>query len=89
MARTDGSLTPEDHIKLQEWWKTRWTSIVKCPVCSNTKWSTNQYLLRFDRQVTGMSATSITYPQVNVGCDNCGYSMFFNATQIGITSDVG
>jgi len=85
MPDAHGKLTPEDHAKLHQWWKSRWTKTVICPVCDTSEWTVGQYVVNVPRAAAdAMEPSQPTYQMIVVGCKNCSHTRFFNAVQIGL-----
>lgn len=80
-----GKLTDEDQVKVKAWWDAHWTRVVACPVCGSTDWSTGSHLVSISRMAAdAFTPGTLTFPHVMVVSDVCGYTLFFNATMMGI-----
>ena len=86
MPDANGRLTPEDIQKVAAWWQQHWKAPVVCPVCKTSEWSTAAHVVNVPRHAADAYApNAVTYPQIAVGCNACGHTMFFNAVKMGIT----
>jgi hypothetical protein len=84
MPDSDGRLNfrEQDEVK---YWVSNHGPLLTCPVCSRAAWAVAEYLIDM-RNVNGAnySGQSVSYPAALVVCDNCGYTMYFNAVRIGL-----
>lgn len=85
MPDTTGKLTPEDQKKVSDWLREKWKTPANCPICGSTNWTIGDHLIQ---PLTffggGVSIGGITYPQVMVISNDCGYTRLFNAVMLGL-----
>jgi len=68
-----------------EYIKTKWTQPVHCPICNTTEWSLGSVVDVPMRQPTVFpSGSRSVFIYMPVACDNCGYTIFFNAVSAGL-----
>jgi hypothetical protein len=87
MADHRGVLTPEDHEKITRWWLGgHWKGPVECVACKTVdQWAVADHLVSLHRHAAdALAHGSPTYVMVQVGCINCGHTMLFNASRIGV-----
>ncbi|HEX4197230.1 MAG TPA: hypothetical protein VHZ26_07290 [Caulobacteraceae bacterium] len=83
MPDAAGKLTPEELQKVKAWWPGRWVGDVVCPVCKSLDWHTSPYVISFTRFATDGLHGLPSFPHILVESP-CGYSMFFDATTLGL-----
>jgi predicted nucleic-acid-binding Zn-ribbon protein len=87
MPDVNGVLTPAERVVIDIWMKRNWKMGI-CPVCQNQNW------VLADHVVTPIfySQVGITqgagYPQLMIICKNCGYTLYINASIVGIFQGV-
>ncbi len=77
-----------DVDKFEHWLNRRWKSSVKCPVCTGYDWNYGDRLfeLRKIHDEKTIQREIDIYPLVTVTCNLCGYTRFFNAIVVGLTT---
>jgi hypothetical protein len=86
MAAEEDALTPEQIGKVQDWFRSKWTKELACPVSGDTKWIVAERLVcapLYTKEGTFL-VSDVSYPMVMVVCSGCGYARFFSAAMIGI-----
>ena len=66
----------------------KWKEGIKCPVCKENDWAVHDTLseLREFNQGTFVVGGPII-PLASITCNNCGYTMNFNAIKAGLIED--
>jgi len=63
-----------------EWVKAKWTQEPHaCPICANENWTVGDLGATPRLTEAGLLDQATVFPVIPVACDNCGYTMFFNA----------
>lgn len=84
MPDASGKLTEEENQKIRDWWKEHWKQTPTCPVCGSAQWETSAFIMEMSRHgIAPKGIRNIVFPHVAV-MSPCGYSMFFNATKMGL-----
>ena len=84
MPNYNGVLTEEERTKLDAWYKNKW-KMNRCPVCNQGNWSlADHVVMPMTYTGVGLSIGGEGYPQIMVECQNCGYTLYFNAITVGI-----
>jgi hypothetical protein len=94
MSNADGKLTDADVLVVASWLMNHATGGKdwdECPFCRQKKLEIGQHLIHLqifvpphkDGAVIGTSPF-ISYPQVQVVCENCGHTLFFSAVMAGL-----
>ena len=72
-----------------DWIEDNWVGKRSCPICEGTGWFVGEYL----GEVKSIQPKSkfwlnggSSYPMIVLSCENCGYSLFFNAIVAGMNS---
>jgi predicted nucleic-acid-binding Zn-ribbon protein len=78
-----------DHItvrdKVLKWIDSKWTKSRNCPICDNSNWTINPSAISVSLENKDRKFNlSQVVPYYVVSCENCGYTQFFNAIQMGI-----
>ena len=83
------SLSQETREKIKQYLE-RWRVPV-CPLCGSDKWFIGEHLVQpFTVNRRGhLQAGGVTYPQVMVISEPCGYTMFINAVAVGVMTPSG
>jgi predicted nucleic-acid-binding Zn-ribbon protein len=90
IKKTKGILTPAQQEAIHEWLRDKWTTARGCPFCGNTKWTIQNQLgalILMDK--SGNMDLSSSYPNVVVTCDNCKYTVLFNAVPMDVLPKEG
>jgi len=79
-AEAIGELTPEEKAQFAEWLHSVWKGPKECPICHVESWNQGDHFVYAPIYYQGaFVAGSVAYPSVILICDNCGYTLFFNA----------
>ena len=62
-----------------QWLEGHWKGERQCPICQASAWGVGDDLLRL-----WTSKHVPSYPCIVVVCNNCGYTMLFNAVRMGL-----
>jgi hypothetical protein len=87
MPDPTGKLTPEELKKAHDWLaKYSPGAETACPICRSTTWIIAEHLVQPVTLRAGLSIQlgGLSYPQVMVISNPCGYTMFLNAVLVGI-----
>lgn len=80
----DGSLTPEQLQKAQDWLAAHWERLA-CPFHGPTKWILGDSLVgTVGFRAGGIAIGGPTFPLLVVTCSQCGFTAFLNAIVVGI-----
>jgi len=70
---------------VDKWVAEKWKGYIECPVCQHGKWGINSEIFELRSFHGGqLSVGGPVAPLVAITCRNCGYTLQFNAMQIGI-----
>ena len=87
MPDVRGNLSAEDLAYIQGKLDSYFNRPLLCPVSLDRNWLIQPVIVVPPRYASGVSpGNEIVYPAVPVSCATCGYTMFFNAVQIGLYS---
>jgi hypothetical protein len=85
MADNSGKLSEAEKTKAIQWVLGHWKTNSPCPICAAKNWNVADHLtqpLTFSHGTTMISGPA--YPQVQVICSSCGYTIYFNAVMAGL-----
>ena len=86
---TSGTLTQEQRTKIQEWLKKHWRGQIGCPISGHNSWIIGDHIVAPPIQIGGgITIGRASYPQIMLICNECGYTIYFNAVKIGLTPSV-
>lgn len=87
----DGKLSKEEAATVQDWIIERWKGPSTCLVCESNQWTMGEHMVAPIKMTDGggIVVGGSSYPQVMLVCSNCGYTLYFNAPLIGITTKSG
>jgi len=77
----DESGSARDRVqKVFAWIAEKWKGPRQCPICAQERWSVQELMSRLPTvsQESGINLAR-GYPQILVICENCGYTLSFNA----------
>jgi hypothetical protein len=84
-------LSHEQRVKAEAWIRSKWTKKPSlCPICGTNRWTISETaeLKPFNEYQTGaiggLSFSGPTTPVFMVICNNCAYTMVFNAVISGV-----
>lgn len=80
-------LTKDQHKKIIDYIRKKWTTPSTCPVCKNNNWtvSTDVYEVRlFHGGNMVIGGKSSIMPLIPVICNECGNTILFNAIITGL-----
>lgn len=63
-----------------------------CPVCGNKRWNVNNTISEVREFQNGsiiLGGNSSLIPIINITCQNCAHTLFFNALQMGLINREG
>ena len=84
-----GRFSDDEKSVISDWLAKNWTRNRTCPISGHNQWTFADYLVTAPVH-SGMSYLGgPSYPAVLVTCDNCGYTMLFNAVIMGIVAGEG
>jgi hypothetical protein len=66
--------------KFAEFWK----GPITCPICKTDEWHFGPDLVHLSHLTAINEESPTAYPSVVVICDNCGYTLLFNARRLGL-----
>ncbi len=73
--------------KALEWIEENWVGKKSCPICENTGWFMGEVMAemrQISRAVRLMPTSGPSYPMMVLSCENCGYTLLFNAMVLGV-----
>jgi hypothetical protein len=79
--------TTEEADKISSWLSEHWTESRKCPISGHDTWDIPSKLVYLATSLPPellFSQQLVVYPSVLLVCKGCGYTMFFNAINMGI-----
>jgi hypothetical protein len=80
-------LSQEQRDDIQQRISAKWVGKPECPVCLTKNWALASHALSavtLNPQGGGMNIGSQTYPQAQLVCTNCGYTLHFNLPVLGV-----
>lgn len=87
MANSPNSLTTEQRALVEAWIRTHWADRPgHCPICGTRTWEFSEFVIQPLTHVPlgSVQVGGIGYPMILVICQNCGYTMQFNAVKMGV-----
>src|SRR5579863_7299321 len=88
MPEITGELSDAEMDRAIAWVAEHWKGRNQdCPISGPTDWILAPHYVQY---VTGVltRAGNISYPMIMLACKDCGYTIFFNATTIGLLPPV-
>jgi hypothetical protein len=74
-----------DMARAKAWFDKQWVEPVTCVVCRNTTWTIGAYFAVL-QTATPPNPLAPVWPYVQVSCNTCGHTLFFNAVAMGLWS---
>ena len=70
---------------IKDWVDSHWEGEPLCAICKNNNWTIGKTIAELRPFLKGkLSMGGFLYPAVIFSCNVCGYTLFFNAIQLGI-----
>ena len=69
------------------WIEDNWVGQKACPICGNSGWFMGDVLgemRQLNPNARWMPNFGSTYPMIVLSCENCGYTLLFNAIVLGL-----
>lgn len=90
MAEETAALTGEQKKAIADKLNQLWQGAKQCPVCGQAQWTVGDHLVTPTTLGPNNSVMlgGLSYPQVMVISNACGYTMFFNAIVLGVVPSV-
>ncbi len=83
-----GTDTPKplsvDQGKVAEWLNKKWQGKKNCPLCGENNWNIGDRAGKIPIYYPSAVVGGPSYPLVVVTCNNCGYTLLFNALFVGL-----
>ena len=90
MPDTSGRLSPDEKEKAERWLSTYWTRDNRCPISGHNNWAFGEHIVQPVASVRAGEILGVaSYPQIMLICQDCGYTIYFNAVVMGIVSGAG
>jgi hypothetical protein len=74
-----------DMARAKAWFDKHWKEPVICPVCRSGTWTIGAYFSVIHTS-TPSNPLAPVWPYVQVACNTCGHTLFFNAVSMGLWS---
>ena len=71
--------------KILTWIDKNWNQDRKCPICNSRSWNVNDITGAVPTFKNETVTLSEVFPFIIVGCNVCGYSLFFNEVVMGLS----
>ena len=74
--------------KALRWVEQNWVGQKACVICGNSGWLIGDVVGEMRRVSPGprwLPKPSSSYPMIVLSCENCGYTLLFNAMVLGVT----
>lgn len=89
MPDPDGRLSHDEREFAELWLAEKSRHDVLCPICGEGNWTLGDFVVAAPifapkRYSIGLAS----YPSLIVACEDCGYTMFFNAAIVGLFANV-
>ncbi len=69
--------------RAKAWFEIHWKDPVQCPVCRTEKWTIGAYYAVMQTAVPPNPLAPVL-PYIQVQCNECAYTMLFNAVAMGL-----
>jgi hypothetical protein len=85
MPNPEGRLTPDEKKQAVQWVESHQNGDLTCPICKTAKWTIQEHLVSLNVFVPGgLPTRGPKYPQIQLVCDNCGFTLLVNAVRAGM-----
>jgi hypothetical protein len=72
-----------DMARAKAWFEVHWKDPVQCPVCHTDKWTIGAYIAVMHTSHAPNPQAPVL-PYIQVQCNECAHTMFFNAVAMGL-----